>query len=135
MQSDRDMVVAIWERAGLSRPWNDPYADFDTALENAQQTLLVAREGTQLVGAIVVADDGRSGWIYLLGVDPPNENQGIGSSLMTAGEDWLKNRGQNNVFLLVRNENKKVASFYEHLGYLKRPVRVFRKSLEDPKAP
>ena len=24
---DTDAVVALWERAGLTRPWNDPYRD------------------------------------------------------------------------------------------------------------
>jgi ribosomal protein S18 acetylase RimI-like enzyme len=128
-RSDRDKVVVIWDRVGLTRPWNDSYREFDAALENTQQTVLVARQDNHVVGAVMVADDGRSGWIYLLAVDPKYENQGVGSSLMSAGEDWLKNRGQGNAFVLVRNENEKVVPFYECLDYEERPVRVFRKSL------
>jgi ribosomal protein S18 acetylase RimI-like enzyme len=133
LPSDRESVVAIWGRAGLSRPWNDLNEDFDTALANQQQTILVAKEGSDIAGAVMVADDGRSGWIYLLGVDPNWERQGIGESLMEAAERWLAKREQYNVFLLVRNENEKVVPFYEHLGYEERPVRVFRKGLPETK--
>jgi ribosomal protein S18 acetylase RimI-like enzyme len=107
--------------------------DFDTALANQQQTILVAKEGSDIAGAVMVADDGRSGWIYLLGVDPNWERQGVGESLMEAAERWLAKREQYNVFLLVRNENEKVVPFYEHLGYEERPVRVFRKGLPETK--
>lgn len=131
--SDREVVVAIWESAGLTRPWNDSNVDFDSALSNQQQTILVAKEGFDFAGAVMVADDGRSGWIYLLGVIPKWQRQGIGKSLMEAGEGWLARRKQYNVFLLVRNENEKVVPFYEHLGYEERPVRVFRKGLPETK--
>ena len=25
--ADEDAVVALWERCGLTRPWNDPHSD------------------------------------------------------------------------------------------------------------
>lgn len=40
---DERAVVALWEAAGLTRPWNDPAADLRSALETPTSTVLGAR--------------------------------------------------------------------------------------------
>ena len=39
--ADRAPVVALWQTAGLTRPGNDPLADFAQALEAPGSTILV----------------------------------------------------------------------------------------------
>ncbi|RYE03264.1 MAG: GNAT family N-acetyltransferase, partial [Sphingomonadales bacterium] len=39
--SDREAVVALWRACGLTRPWNDPDADFALALATGASTVLV----------------------------------------------------------------------------------------------
>ena len=62
---DRDAAVALWHATGLTRPWNDPHADFDRA-----QAVLGAFDGDELIGTAMVGHDGHRGWVYYLGVDP-----------------------------------------------------------------
>lgn len=33
-------TVALWERAGLTRPWNPPASDFQRALDGATSTVV-----------------------------------------------------------------------------------------------
>jgi ribosomal protein S18 acetylase RimI-like enzyme len=114
---DRDAVVALWVACGLTRPWNDPVADFDFALGGSASTVLVLREGGQMVGAAMVGHDGHRGGLYYLAVDPAHRGSGLGRTLMAAVEDWLRTRGVPKLNLLVRKENAAVLSFYETLGY------------------
>ena len=41
---DTDAVVALWEDAGLTRPWNDPRADIERKLAVQPELFLVAEE-------------------------------------------------------------------------------------------
>lgn len=127
--ADSEGVTALWEAAGLKRPWNNLLRDFDRALSNPQQTMFVAKSDDTYLGAVMTADDGRCGWIYLLGVHPEHEGKGVGTALMKAGEEWLRKRGQELVFLMVRDGNEQVMDFYIALGYEKRNVQVMGKDL------
>jgi ribosomal protein S18 acetylase RimI-like enzyme len=114
---DRDAVVALWAACGLTRPWNDPVADFDFALGGAASTVLVLRAGERIIGAAMIGHDGHRGGLYYLAVDPGHQGMGHGRALMGAVEDWLRERGAPKLNLLVRKENAAVLSFYETLGY------------------
>lgn len=54
----RDEVVALWTRCGLTRPWNDPVADFDAALEGPASAVLVLREEGRMLATVMVGHDG-----------------------------------------------------------------------------
>jgi len=41
-------------------------------------------------GTTMVGHDGHRGWIYYLAVDSRCRDEGIGSMLMSAAEEWLK---------------------------------------------
>jgi hypothetical protein len=40
--ADRDAAIALWEEAGLTRPWNEPTNDFDRALSGTTSSVLGA---------------------------------------------------------------------------------------------
>lgn len=117
--SDVAAVVALWRRAGLTRPWNDPHADIALARRSAEATILVGREadGGPIVAAVMVGNDGHRGTVYYLAVEPGRQGAGLGRAMMAAAEDWLKARGVWKLNLLVRADNEKVADFYRALGY------------------
>jgi ribosomal protein S18 acetylase RimI-like enzyme len=115
--ADRASTFALWEKAGLTRPWNDPYADFDLALANATSTILLARDGAQLVGSLMVGFDGHRGWVYYLASAPQSHGQGIGRMLMLAAEEWLKQRRSPKIQLMVRHDNEAARGFYAAIGY------------------
>ncbi|MBS1183179.1 MAG: family acetyltransferase [Proteobacteria bacterium] len=115
---ERDSVIALWTRCGLTRPWNDPEADITLATATDTAAVLVARAGGRVVGAAMTGHDGHRGALYYLGVDPDTRRGGIGRSLVRAAEVWCRSRGAPKVNLLVRNENQAVLAFYAALGYL-----------------
>lgn len=111
------IIIALWTRCGLTRPWNDPAADLDFALAGPASAVLVLREGDCLVAAAMVGHDGHRGSLYYLAVDPARQRQGLGPALMRAVEAWLRARGLPKLNLLVRAENAAVLGFYAALGY------------------
>lgn len=114
---DETDVVALWQSAGLTRPWNDAGADFRRALATSGSTVLVARLGAALAGAVMVGDDGHRGWVYYLGVDPAHRGKGLGRALMSAAEAWLRDRDCPKIMLMVRSDNLAAKGFYDALGY------------------
>jgi ribosomal protein S18 acetylase RimI-like enzyme len=115
--ADRDAVIALWTACGLTRPWNDPIADFNFALAGSASTILVLRDGDCIVASAMVGHDGHRGGLYYLAVHPTRQRQGLGRLLMTGVEDWLRARGAPKLNLLVRKDNEAIVGFYEALGY------------------
>jgi ribosomal protein S18 acetylase RimI-like enzyme len=127
---DMEQVVSLWVSAGLTRPWNDANKDFQIALTNEQQTILIIKQAALVVGSVMVADDGHRGWLYYLAVDEAHRRTGLGASLVVAAEKWLKNRGQDRVRLMMRRENYAVKDFYVSLGYGDQDCDVLGRTIE-----
>lgn len=115
--ADKPTVIALWERCGLTRPWNDPSQDFDFALTGPSSTVIVLERDNAIIGAAMAGHDGHRGSAYYVGVEPKLQRSGAGRTLMAAAEDWLRARGVWKLNLLVRRENESVIRFYETLGY------------------
>ena len=115
--ADRDDVVALWGEAGLTRPWNDPVADFDQALAGPASAVLAARVDGRLAGSVMVGFDGHRGWVYYLAVSLTQRGEGLGRALMQASERWLEQRGCPKIQLMVRGDNADARGFYAALGY------------------
>lgn len=125
---DRDAVVALWRACGLTRPWNDPDADFDLALASAGSTVLIC--GDPVTASIMTGFDGHRGWVYYLAVDPTQRRSGLGRALMQAAEGWLAERGAPKIQLMVRSDNAEAMSFYAALGLETQSVAVLGRRLD-----
>lgn len=125
---DRDAVVALWRACGLTRPWNDPDADFDLALASAGSVVLVS--GEPVKGCVMVGFDGHRGWVYYLAVDPAQRRSGLGRALMQAAETWLAARGAPKIQLMVRSDNAEAMKFYAALGLEAQSVAVLGRRLD-----
>ncbi|WP_426440955.1 GNAT family acetyltransferase [Bradyrhizobium genosp. P] len=115
--SDVADVVALWQRCGLTRPWNDPTADIALARRGPNSALLAGRHSGAIVATAMVGHDGHRGWVYYVAVDPDHQGKGLGRIVMSAVEDWLRKAGVPKLQLLVRRENAKASGFYQSLGY------------------
>jgi ribosomal protein S18 acetylase RimI-like enzyme len=124
---DAEAVVALWQAAGLTRPWNDPLADFRLALRTTDSTVFVAHDDGTITGSVMVGFDGHRGWVYYLAVSPDRRGQGIGKALMAAAEAWLRECGASKLQLMVRRDNVAAIGFYESLGLEKQDVVVLGK--------
>ena len=123
-------VVALWQRCGLTRPWNDPSADIAFARRGPNSAVLVGRDGGALVATVMVGHDGHRGWFYYLGVDPALQGRGFGRAMTQAAEAWLAERGIAKAQLMVRADNDGVRAFYEALGYGEQQRIIFAKWLD-----
>jgi ribosomal protein S18 acetylase RimI-like enzyme len=126
-RDDTDAVVALWEDAGLTRPWNDPRADIERKLAVQPELFLVAEErtpdptvdgtGARIVGSVMAGYDGHRGWLYYLASASDRRGAGIGRALVAEAERLLLAMGCPKVQLMVRVGNEQVLGFYDALGY------------------
>jgi ribosomal protein S18 acetylase RimI-like enzyme len=133
---DMDAVVALWERCGLLRPWNDPYADIGLARRTASAAVFVGTDNTDgtLIATVMCGHDGHRGWMYYVAVDPGHRYQGHGRAMIAAAENWLRDLGVRKVELMIRNTNKAVSQFYHSLDYREEPVITMSRWLVEPVA-
>jgi ribosomal protein S18 acetylase RimI-like enzyme len=123
-------VIALWQRCGLARPWNDPAADIALARRGPNATILVGRDKDAIAASVLVGHDGHRGWVYYVAVDPGHREKGYGRAIMNAAEDWLRDAGIEKLQLMVRPGNETVKAFYESIGYGEQPRLIFAKWLD-----
>jgi ribosomal protein S18 acetylase RimI-like enzyme len=128
--ADVAAVIALWQRCGLTRPWNDPAADIALARKGPNAAMLVGRDGRGIAASVLVGHDGHRGWVYYVAVDPDNRHKGYGRVIMDAAEDWLRVRGIEKLQLMVRPDNSQVQAFYQSLGYVEQERIVYAKWLD-----
>jgi len=116
-KADEDAVIRLWDRCGLTRPWNDPHKDIARKLAVRPDLFLIAVDGGEIVGSVMVGYDGHRGWINYLAVAPAHRRQGLGRALMEEAELRLLREGCPKVNLQVRAGNEGVVAFYRELGY------------------
>jgi ribosomal protein S18 acetylase RimI-like enzyme len=115
---DEDAVVALWDEAGLLRPWNDPRSDIARKLTVQPELFVVAVEADDaIVGAVMAGFDGHRGWINYLATAVTHRGRGIGAALVEHVVGALADRGCPKVNLQVRADNDAVIAFYERLGF------------------
>jgi ribosomal protein S18 acetylase RimI-like enzyme len=125
-------VVALWEDAGLTRPWNDPHADLRRACDGPASVVFVGVAGGRLTATVMVGQDGHRGWVYYLAVASDARRRGYGRMMMHAAEAWLRERAVPKLNLMVRGENRAIHDFYRALGYTTDDIVVFSRRLSQP---
>jgi len=123
-------VIALWQRCGLTRPWNDPASDIALARKGENAAMLAGRDDSGIVASVLVGHDGHRGWVYYVAVDPDCRHKGYGRVIMDAAEQWLRRRGIEKLQLMVRSDNSQVQAFYRSLGYLEQERIIYAKWLD-----
>lgn len=127
-RADTESVVALWDEAGLTRPWNDPRLDIERKLTVQPELFLVVEEsegrGSErepderlIVGSVMAGYDGHRGWLYYLATAASHRQRGVARSLVREAERRLLAMGCPKVQLMVREGNDAVLGFYDALGY------------------
>jgi ribosomal protein S18 acetylase RimI-like enzyme len=129
-EADIPAVIALWQACGLTRPWNDPDQDLRFALQGATSTVLVGKQGAEVIASVMVGHDGHRGALYYVAVSPEHRGRGLGRTIHDAAADWLRQRGVWKINLMVRTDNASAAGFYEALGYGANAVVSFGKRLD-----
>jgi ribosomal protein S18 acetylase RimI-like enzyme len=114
---DEGAVVALWERCGLTRPWNDPRKDIARKLTVQPELFLVGEIDSEVVASIMAGYEGHRGWVNYLAVSPALRRKGLGKALMQEVEQRLLARGCPKINMQVRSSNADAIAFYRRLGY------------------
>jgi ribosomal protein S18 acetylase RimI-like enzyme len=127
---DEPAVVALWERCGLTRPWNDPRKDIQRKMQVRPDLFLVGVRDGAVVGTVMGGYEGHRGWINYLAVAPELRRQGLGRELMAEAERLLRQCGCPKINLQVRAANKDVIEFYRQVGFTVEDVVNLGKRIE-----
>ena len=128
--ADVAAVIALWQRCGLTRPWNDPAGDIAFARHGTNATILIGRADNAIIASAMVGHDGHRGWVYYVAVDPERQGNDFGRAIMGAAEDWLRRQGVQKIMLMVRPDNTNVKAFYDRLGYETQERVIYAKWLD-----
>lgn len=105
---------------------DDSKAGINAFLRRNPDTCFVAEIGSQIIGVIMVDNDGRRGYIYHTAVNTKYRKQGIARQLVNTAIDALKLVGINKVALVVFERNENGNNFWEKLGFTIREDLVYR---------
>lgn len=122
VEGDCADVIALWQQAGLTRPWNDPVQDIARKMTVAPELFLVGCAGGKLVASAMGGYDGHRGWVNYLAVDEACRGRGFARQIMDHLEEMLRTRGCPKLNLQVRAENEAALAFYEAAGYVRDDV-------------
>lgn len=135
LETDQDAVIALWQRCGLLRPWNDPQKDIARKLCIQRDLFLVGTIGNLIVGSVMAGYEGHRGWINYLAVDPRNRRSGLGRALMDEAEHRLRALGCPKINLQIRKDNTEATAFYAGIGFAEDAALSFGKRLESDEKP
>ena len=115
--ADLDALVALEKKCFLGDQISR--RSFRRWLIGTQDILLLAKQGAQLVGYILVLchRGTRLARIYSLAVDPDFRGQGIAPWLIHEGEQRARDSGRLHMRLEVSSQNTSAIHLYESLGY------------------
>ena len=114
---DFDLVIELWEKAGLIFSRSDTYDGMKEKLKRDPELFFVLEEDSRIIGVVMGSYDGRRGWINHLAVDPEYQGRNIGQQIIEELESRFKKIGCEKINLLIEVSNKKVQGFYEKQGF------------------
>src|SRR5262245_37133406 len=103
--ADEAAVIALWQRCGLTRPWNDPRKDIARKMAVRPDLFLVGEIDGVIVATVMAGYEGHRGWVNYLGVDPERRREGLGRAIMERVEELLRESGCPKINLQVRASN------------------------------
>jgi GNAT superfamily N-acetyltransferase len=81
-------------------------------------TFLVAEADRVLRGCVYVELRGDRSYLGLLSVDPSQQQSGLGSLLLEAGEEYCRELGSRSMDILIINLRTELPPFYQRRGYV-----------------
>ena len=131
---DYESVYGVWTSCvgmGLN-DLDDSKEGIAKFLNRNPETCFVAEEERRIVGAILVGNDGRRGYIYHTAVLPAYRRRGIASQLVAAVMDALEALGIHKAALVVFTRNTDGNAFWETVGFTSREDLTYRnKAIHD----
>jgi predicted N-acetyltransferase YhbS len=86
---------------------------------------LVAESEGAISGCVYLEPRGERAYLGLLSVDPALQQSGLGSRLMTAGEEYCRERGARFMDIYIVNLRTELPAFYRKRGYVENGATPF----------
>ncbi len=95
------------------------------ALEDAGDGAMIWRDADgQVVAFNMVHQSGLEGWMGPLAVRPDRQSEGLGSTMVRLGIDWLKGQGATTIGLETMPRTVENIGFYSRIGLVPGPLTV-----------
>jgi ribosomal protein S18 acetylase RimI-like enzyme len=91
---------------------------------------LLAETDGKLNGCVYVEMRGERSYLGLLSVDPACQQAGLGSLLMTAAENYCRERGSRFMDILIVNLRQELPVFYGRRGYVETGTTPFQEDIQ-----
>ena len=130
-EGDEEALVSLWNMCKLTVPWNNPYKGIARKLKVQAELFLVGYLEDKLIVSVMAGYDGHRGWINYFAVHPDFQAKGYGKQLMDNVENGLRELGCPKINLQIREENDKVFTYYQKLGFVEEKRINMGKRLED----
>jgi ribosomal protein S18 acetylase RimI-like enzyme len=134
--SDFDEVLRLWQKMeGIGLNESDTRPALTQYLARNPGLSFVARNGTEIVGAVLCGHDGRRGYLHHLAVARGHRKKGLGKKLVATCLSGLKRLGilKCNIFLFADNTGGE--RFWKRNGWVMRPdLRLMQKAVLPSKA-
>lgn len=116
--SDYGETTAFWAsipELGLDDA--DSISSMESFLKRNPGLSFVARDGIELIGAVLCGHDGRRGYLHHLAVSPDYRGRGIGKRLVNECLSALSRHGVSRFNIFIYSHNEKGKKFWEKTGW------------------
>ncbi len=127
---DGDGLRALWEGAGF-RSLGDDDMSLRRFAQRNPGLVLVAAQGSDVVGSAMGGWDGRRGWIYHLATAEGQRRKGLATQLVRRVEAGLRAVGCRRISAIVRGGDDDGAEFWAAMGYAANSARQFARELPE----
>jgi len=118
---DYPQVIELWRACeGIGLSADDTQEGIGSYLSHNPGLSFVAEQEGQVVGAVLVGQDGRRGYLNHLAVKPSHRNLGIGSELVRASLSALRAMSIRKCHIFVFADNLGVLTFWKKVGWEER---------------
>lgn len=118
---DYEEVLALWRASeGIGLSGADSEHGIARFMQRNPGLCFVARDDSQLVGAVLCGHDGRRGYIHHLAISRSHRRQGTGKALVQRCLAGLRSAGIDKCHLFVFTDNHDAITFRERIGWLER---------------
>jgi ribosomal protein S18 acetylase RimI-like enzyme len=118
-EADYSSVMALWNSTPGVRA-TESSEEFARILARNPGLSCVARDGDQLIAAILCCHDGRRGYLYHLAVIESHRRQGIALAMVDRCLALLTEIGIARCTLFVVADNEDGTTFWKHTGWRER---------------
>ena len=128
---DLDEVKRLWRNtAGVGLNESDSRPALENYLVRNPGMSFVARDGREIVGAVLCGHDGRRGYLHHLAVMQQHRKKGLGKKLVNACLAKLKKLRIQKCDIFLFADNAAGETFWKHNGWSKRgDLEVMQKNL------